>query len=209
MTKSIGMIVVGEIGSTETRLALCGLDVGRPVVVVDETSPNSRFTGLTPMVQAFLRKYRPPQIRAAAFVVGGPIQGGVSLAESLPWAIGSQALASELSIDKVAILTVAEGVAHAIPGLAHEDFVAIGGGDSGENANQVVLSVGASTSVAGLFYYLRVVVALYADPAEDAVPALAVSRSMVLLLAVLATLLIWLGVYPTPLLNLIRALSQA
>jgi NADH-quinone oxidoreductase subunit N len=65
------------------------------------------------------------------------------------------------------------------------------------------------SSVAGLFYYLRVVVALYADPAEDAVPALAVSRSMVLLLAVLATLLIWLGVYPTPLLNLIRALSQA
>ena len=105
MTKSIGMIVVGEIGSTETRLALCGLDVGRPVVVVDETSPNSRFAGLTAMVQAFLRKYWPPQIRAAAFVVGGPIPGGVSLAENLPWAVGSQALASELSIDKVAILT--------------------------------------------------------------------------------------------------------
>ena len=38
------------------------------------------------------------------------------------------------------------------------------------------------SSVAGLFYYLRIVVALYADPAEQAVPALAVSRSTILVL---------------------------
>ena len=63
------------------------------------------------------------------------------------------------------------------------------------------------TSVAGLFYYLRIVAALYADPAEHAAPAPAVSRSAALVLAVLALLLIWFGVYPTPLLNLIRTFT--
>jgi NADH-quinone oxidoreductase subunit N len=64
------------------------------------------------------------------------------------------------------------------------------------------------TSVAGLFYYLRIVAALYADPAEHVAPApAAVSRSATLVLAVLAILVIWFGVYPTPLLNLIRTFT--
>jgi NADH-quinone oxidoreductase subunit N len=63
------------------------------------------------------------------------------------------------------------------------------------------------TSVAGLFYYLRIVATLYADPAEHTAPEPAVSRSTALVLAVLALLLIWLGVYPTPLLNLIHTFA--
>jgi NADH-quinone oxidoreductase subunit N len=66
------------------------------------------------------------------------------------------------------------------------------------------------TSVAGLFYYLRVVVTLYSAPPELATaPVLSVNQqgpwSGVLMLAVLAILLIWFGVYPTPLLHVIRA----
>jgi len=60
------------------------------------------------------------------------------------------------------------------------------------------------TSVAGLFYYLRIVVALFADPPEHAAASEALSRGWVLVLAVLAMLVIWLGVYPGPLLDLIR-----
>jgi NADH-quinone oxidoreductase subunit N len=60
------------------------------------------------------------------------------------------------------------------------------------------------TSVAGLFYYLRIVVALYSDPPEHAAPIQAVSRGSAFILLVLTILLIWFGVYPTPLLNLIR-----
>ena len=61
------------------------------------------------------------------------------------------------------------------------------------------------TSVAGLFYYLRIVVALYSDPPEHAAPLVGLPRGGVLVLALLAMLLIWLGVYPSPLLNLIRS----
>jgi NADH-quinone oxidoreductase subunit N len=60
------------------------------------------------------------------------------------------------------------------------------------------------TSVAGLFYYLRIVVALYAAPPEHAVPIQMVSRGGAFVLLMLAILLIWFGVYPTPLINLIR-----
>jgi glucokinase len=152
MTKSLAMIVAGEVGSHETRLALCGLDLGRPVVLVDETAPNPEGSGLTAMVQAFLRKYRPPQIRAAAFVAGGPVYGAGSFAADVPWAADGGALAGELGIDKVTILTDAEAVAHAIAGLAPEDTIGIGGSDAGADANQLVVSIGANPSVAALYW---------------------------------------------------------
>jgi NADH-quinone oxidoreductase subunit N len=65
------------------------------------------------------------------------------------------------------------------------------------------------TSVAGLFYYLRVVVALYsAPPAHVGDQVVSIGQpaawSGVLMLSALALLLIWLGVYPTPLLHVIR-----
>jgi NADH-quinone oxidoreductase subunit N len=64
----------------------------------------------------------------------------------------------------------------------------------------VILAV---TSVAGLFYYLRVVVAIYSAPPERAIHNWMAPRSSVLVLGVLAILLIWLGIYPAPLLHVI------
>jgi NADH-quinone oxidoreductase subunit N len=60
------------------------------------------------------------------------------------------------------------------------------------------------TSVAGLFYYLRIVVALYSASPERAQIAMPSRTSASILLVGLTILLIWFGVYPTPLLNLIR-----
>jgi NADH-quinone oxidoreductase subunit N len=67
-----------------------------------------------------------------------------------------------------------------------------------------LISVLVVTSVAGLFYYLRIVVALYAASPERA-PIQMASRGGAFILVVLMILLIWFGVYPAPLLHLIRA----
>ncbi len=64
------------------------------------------------------------------------------------------------------------------------------------------------SSVVGLFYYLRVVVALYARPPSPAVPAgpaVALAPGGVAVLAVLAALLLWFGMYPASVLGLIRS----
>ncbi len=63
------------------------------------------------------------------------------------------------------------------------------------------------TSGIGLFYYLRVIVAMFMAPATE--PAAAVTRRVPLAagltLAALTMLLVWLGVYPEPLIVLIRS----
>lgn len=61
-----------------------------------------------------------------------------------------------------------------------------------------------STSAIGLVYYLRVVAVMYARSGEPA-PTLSVRPSGAFVLAALAILLIWFGVYPEPLLRVIRS----
>jgi glucokinase len=152
VTKSIGMLVAGEIGAKESRLALCGLDMGRPVVVVEETLANDRFPGVGPMVHRFLTKHRPPQIRGAAFVVGGSVRDGVCLAANLPWPVDASALSSEVGIERVSVLNDVEATAHAIPTMAEEDLLVVSKGESTEPGNQAVISAGSSPGMSGLYW---------------------------------------------------------
>ncbi|MBI4785914.1 MAG: NADH-quinone oxidoreductase subunit N [Chloroflexi bacterium] len=66
------------------------------------------------------------------------------------------------------------------------------------------------TSAIGLYYYLRIVVAMYSPAPEAATPigvsSLALGGSVAL--AALTLLLVWLGVYPAPLIELIQAVAK-
>jgi NADH-quinone oxidoreductase subunit N len=86
-------------------------------------------------------------------------------------------------------------------------FYVMAAGASAERWGLVLVLV--VSSVIGLFYYLRVVAVLYARvpgaadaPTPSASPLAADGRA---LLAVLALLVVWLGVYPASILRLIRS----
>ncbi len=67
------------------------------------------------------------------------------------------------------------------------------------------------TSVIGLFYYLRVIVVLYSAPVES--PVTEARTPFVpfitgrIVIAVLAVLIVWLGVYPTPFIDMVNAIA--
>lgn len=75
-------------------------------------------------------------------------------------------------------------------------------------ANWTLLLVLVAGSAMGLFYYLRVILALYSRPGEDSdhvvflLPALPLSGGAALV--GLTILLFWLGIFPTPFLTTIR-----
>ncbi|HKE61961.1 MAG TPA: NADH-quinone oxidoreductase subunit N [Nitrospira sp.] len=60
------------------------------------------------------------------------------------------------------------------------------------------------TSTIGLFYYLRILVVLYAGSSERETPVQPLVPVGGFVLAVLAALLIWFGIYPAPLQDIIR-----
>jgi NADH-quinone oxidoreductase subunit N len=63
----------------------------------------------------------------------------------------------------------------------------------------------ALSSVIGLFYYLRIIFSLYGRPSGDtthSLPLISIAGSVVL--TVLTLLLIWIGIYPGPLMEGIK-----
>jgi len=77
---------------------------------------------------------------------------------------------------------------------------------SGANASAwPLILVLVLTSVIGLFYYLRIVVTLFSAEPERQSSMRRIECGSAFILGGLAVLLIWFGVYPAPLLNLIRA----
>jgi NADH-quinone oxidoreductase subunit N len=62
-------------------------------------------------------------------------------------------------------------------------------------------------SAIGLFYYLRVIAIMYVREPEPDVTAPAGSLTGSLVLAALLVVLVWLGVYPTPVLEMIQAIA--
>jgi NADH-quinone oxidoreductase subunit N len=94
-------------------------------------------------------------------------------------------------------------------GFVGKFFVLAAGVGSALWALVIVLVV---SSAIGLYYYLRIVVAMYLQPlAEQAAPPAPLAWPLAgsLVLAVLTLLLVWLGVYPAPLINMIQAAAAS
>ena len=85
-------------------------------------------------------------------------------------------------------------------------FLVLGAGvESGQWALTLILVLG---SVISIFYYLRVIVAMYMRPEEAAQTAPIVPRVSILAgatLTALVAVLLWLGVWPAPFMEIIRA----
>ncbi|HYA88628.1 MAG TPA: NADH-quinone oxidoreductase subunit N [Nitrospirota bacterium] len=69
----------------------------------------------------------------------------------------------------------------------------------------VVLTI---NSIIGLYYYLRIVVAMFSDAGDDVRRKTVISRSGSIVLATLTLLLVLIGVYPSSLIELIKATAQ-
>ncbi len=59
----------------------------------------------------------------------------------------------------------------------------------------------------GLYYYLRLMISLFSREPNSNADQVAISRSSVLLVVLMAVLIVWLGVYPQPALEFISALK--
>jgi NADH-quinone oxidoreductase subunit N len=90
-------------------------------------------------------------------------------------------------------------------GFVGKFYLTVAAGGSALWALLVVMMI---TSGIGLYYYLRIVVAMYMQPAAEGVVDATVPRVPIVAgvtLAALTLVLVWIGVYPGPLIALIRS----
>jgi NADH-quinone oxidoreductase subunit N len=86
-------------------------------------------------------------------------------------------------------------------GFIGKFYIVAAGASSAMWALIVILVI---TSAIGLFYYLRIIAVMYGQPSESPAGPSTLAPAGSLVIGLLTALLVWLGVFPGPLLSLIR-----
>ena len=133
------MILAGDIGGTNVRLALFEIESGR-LVPKDEKKFRSReVSGLEGPVRIFLGGRR---VEAAGFGVAGPVHDGRCEATNLPWIVDAALLARQLALSRVALVNDLLANALGLPELSGEDFAVVNAGTPDAGGNAALISAG-------------------------------------------------------------------
>jgi glucokinase len=145
------MILAGDIGGTNTRLAF--FDPGQPPMkpVALEVFPSREHAGLEELIEQFLAKHNLP-VTSACFGIAGPVRNGQCETPNLPWKVDSHHVAEALHLEKVHLLNDLEANAHGIALLAETDFIVLNAGSPGESGNCALISAGTGLGEAGLLF---------------------------------------------------------
>jgi glucokinase len=145
------MILAGDIGGTNTRLAFFDVSNGRPKIVSASVFPSREYRSLAEIVAKFVSTsvIRP---ESACFGAAGPVRQGRVETTNLPWIIEAQALARELQIPNVVLLNDLEANAWGIATLKPEDLVTINPVQGNPAGNRAVIAAGTGLGEAGMYW---------------------------------------------------------
>jgi glucokinase len=143
------MILAGDIGGTNTRLAFFEGTPEHLKPVAIEVFPSRDHKGLAEIARLFLEKHN-QKARVAVFGIAGAVVDGRVEATNLPWVVDSRNLASELGIDRVELINDLLANAHGIALLDDSDFVVLNSGSPSPTGNRALISAGTGLGEAGL-----------------------------------------------------------
>ncbi len=145
------MILAGDIGGTNTRLALVDPAGGALHIVAEETFPSRERTSLEAAVAEFLSLH-PCKLTGASIGIAGPVRNGRCEATNLPWVVDSRTLARRLRLKRVGLINDLEANAYGIAVLSSKDFVVLNKGARGARGNRAIISAGTGLGEAGMFW---------------------------------------------------------
>ena len=144
------MILAGDIGGTNARLAHFEPQNGRLQLISERVYPSREYTELGDIVSKFLAETATrPEV--ACFGIAGPVQNGRVETSNLPWIIEQSRLAKQIQLPATVLINDLEANAWGIGALGPQDLIAL---DRVAPAagNQAVIAPGTGLGEAGLFW---------------------------------------------------------
>src|SRR5579863_7096663 len=144
------MILAGDIGGTNARLAYFQPQNGHLRLVSERTFPSREHSELGEIVAEFVDASgsRP---EAACFGIAGPVRNGRVETSNLPWVIEQSRLAKQIHLPATLLINDLEASAWGIGALSAADLVAVNP-VNGTVGNQAVIAPGTGLGEAGLFW---------------------------------------------------------
>jgi glucokinase len=145
------MILAGDIGGTNARLAYFQPQNGHLRLVSEQTFPSREHSEFGEIVSEFLDASgtRP---EAACFGIAGPVHNGRVETSNLPWVIEQSRLAKQIHLPATMLINDLEASAWGIGALENSDLVALNCVTGPAVGNQGVIAPGTGLGEAGLFW---------------------------------------------------------
>lgn len=145
------MILAGDIGGTNTRLAYARVEGGRPTLVAEDAFSSRDHPNLEAVLMKFVSAHRLP-IAQACFGVAGPVRNGRGEATNLPWVVDSRQIAKQLDLEKALVINDLEANAYGIAALEPKDFAVLNEGAPDAEGNAALIAAGTGLGEAGLYW---------------------------------------------------------
>ncbi|HET9408066.1 MAG TPA: glucokinase [Candidatus Sulfotelmatobacter sp.] len=145
------MILAGDIGGTNARLAYFQPQNGNFQLVTEKIFSSREHSELGEIVNQFLDDTRErPEI--ACFGIAGPVRNGRVETSNLPWVIEQSRLAQQIHLPDTLLINDLEANAWGVGALGPADFVALNHVPGTQKGNQAVIAPGTGLGEAGLFW---------------------------------------------------------
>jgi len=144
------MILAGDIGGTNARLAYFQPQNGNFQLISERVFPSREYHDLGEIVTKFLQdsSTRP---EVACFGIAGPVHDGRVETSNLPWVIEQSHLAKQIQVPATLLINDLEASAWGIGALAQQDLICLN--DVAQaSGNQAVIAPGTGLGEAGLFW---------------------------------------------------------
>src|ERR1700724_33274 len=144
------MILAGDIGGTNARLAYFQPQNGHLRLISERVFPSRKYAELGEIVSKFISDTagRPEM---ACFGIAGPVQNGRVETSNLPWIIEQSLLAKQIQLPATLLINDLEANAWGIGGLMPEDLTSLNQVGPAVG-NQAVIAPGTGLGEAGLFW---------------------------------------------------------
>jgi glucokinase len=143
------MVLAGDIGGTNTRLAFFEGTPERLNPIAIEVFPSRDHKGPEEIVKKFISEHGQAPA-AACFGIAGAVRDGVVETTNLPWVVSAKKLSTDLGILRVSLINDLEANAHGIALLGESDFVQLSAGVPSVGGNRALISAGTGLGEAGL-----------------------------------------------------------
>ena len=145
------MILAGDIGGTNARLALFDVRDGGFRLVSASVFHSPDYAGLDAIVARFVEATE-AHPDTACFGVAGPVRNGRVETSNLPWVIESKRLAHALHINRAWLINDLEASAWGVAALDPSDTVVLNGVTGSPPGNQGIIAAGTGLGEAGMYW---------------------------------------------------------
>lgn len=133
------MILAGDVGGTNVRLALIEVEGGKLARKDEKTFLSRDVPGLEQPIEEFLAGRR---VAASGFGVAGPVHNGRCKATNLPWVVDAAVLAKSLALPRVALVNDLFANALGLGELGPADFAVMNAGVEDPAGNAALIAAG-------------------------------------------------------------------